>query len=149
MPRYDRLTACMCFHPKNNYLLVGYANRKIIEYDFDQDEYTQWSRENSDKLPRQWSKLHTKLLSCFYDSTNSDKIIIYDEQYFVVINKNEKMPLDQNEKIFQQQLAIQSGRLKSLVSKAGDNNEMETNLDNGIDKNCALHISNKYRVCFI
>ena len=88
--------------------------------------------------------MHTKLLNCFYDSSNLEKIICYDEQYLVVINKNEKMPLDTNAKVFQQQLAIQSGRIKSLI--LGGNQENSINeVENRIN-NCALHISNKYRV---
>ena len=69
-----------------------------------------------------------KLLNCFYDLTDSNKIITYDELYFVVINKTESMPADRNAKIFQQQLAVQN----SLVSDK--------------ENNSALHISNKYRV---
>jgi U3 small nucleolar RNA-associated protein 4 len=141
LPHYERLTACMCFHPEKNYLLVCYANRKIIEYDFIENEFTDWSRETSDKFPKQWSKLHTKLLSCFYDTSDMEKIVCYDEQYLVVINKREKMPLDQNAKIFQQQMALQSGRIKSLISGQENSEEMEE-LKNS---NCALHISNKYR----
>ncbi len=75
-----------------------------------------------------------------------DKIVCYDEQYLVVINKKEKMPVDPNAKIFQQQLAIQSGRIKNLISgvnQEDDSNEADKNLKN---INCALHISNKYRV---
>ncbi len=98
----------------------------------------------SDKFPKQWYKMHTKLLNCFYDSSNLDKIVCYDEQYLVVINKNEKMPLDTNAKVFQQQLAIQSGRMKSLIS--GITQENNTDENESRINNCALHISNKYRV---
>ena len=74
------------------------------------------------------------MLSCFYDKSNNDKIITYDEQYFVVINKTENMPSDSNEKIFNQQSLIQSS------SKNNDDN------NNSVKSNSALHISNKYRV---
>ena len=54
------------------------------------------------------------------------------------------MPLDPNAKIFQQQLALQSGRIKNLITDLSreDSNEMDTDLK---DTACALHISNKYR----
>lgn len=140
LPRYESLTACMSFHPKKNYLLVCYANRRIIEYDFELNEYTDWSRETSDKLPRQWLKPHSKLTSCFYARSNTDKIITHDEQYLVVIDKNEKMP-EMNEKIFQQQLTIKPSR--SILN--GDQGEQEIN---GAKKH-ALHISDKFRVSLV
>ena len=148
LPRYERLTACMSFHPKKNILLVCYANRKIIEYDFELNEYTDWSRETSDKFPRQWHKLHTKLLDCYYDSSNCDKIITYDEQYFVVINKTEKMPTDSNAKIFQQQIAIQNSILSTKFNKKSSDVSLESESHMEVDNydKCAMHISNKYRV---
>lgn len=136
LPRYERLVSCMSFHPTKSYLLVAYANRRIIEYDFEANEYTDWSRLNSDKFPKQWLKLHTKLSSCFYDLANPEKIITHDEQYLTVLNKIEPMP-DYNEKIFQQQLAI----------KTKANNINEDSQDQDV-KTHALHVSDKYRVSF-
>lgn len=136
MPRYESLTTCFCFHPTKNVLLNCYADRKIVEFDFDQIEYTDWSKNTSDKFPKQWLKQHTKLLNCFYDKSNPDKIITYDELYFVVINKTENMPLDPYEKIFNQQSLIQNSTKNSQQGKINDE----------IVANSALHISNKYRV---
>jgi len=135
LPRYESLATCMCFHPEKNYLLVCYANRKIVEYDFDINEYTDWSRKTSDNYPKQWHKQHHKLLRCFYDRTDAEKIITYDEQYFVVINKKENMPVNPHLKIFQQKLPL----LESIDIKKS---ESEAQLS---DDKSALHISNKYK----
>ena len=108
---------------------------QIVEFDFDENEYTDWSRKSMSKFPKQWLKQNTKLLNCFYDKSDTNKIITYDEQYFVVINKTEEMPSDPNEKIFNQQ---------SLIQNASKNEE------NSIKNNStALHISNKYRVYIV
>ncbi len=80
------------------------------------------------------------MLSCFYDQADNDKIITYDEQHFVVINKNENMPDNPNEKIFSQQSLIQNSTKNSNLTG-------ETNSEENIPKvQSALHISNKYRV---
>ena len=98
-------------------------------------------------MPKQWLKQHTKLLSCFYDLANSSKIITYDEQYFIVINKNENMPTDPNEKIFNQQSIIQNSTKKQKQHQQ----QLQVNDEQILNKtptttNSALHISNKYRV---
>jgi hypothetical protein len=64
--------------------------------------------------------MHTKMLNCFYDKSDSDKMIVYDEQYLSFINKNAPMP-DKTAKIYQEK-------------KASDSTAY------------ALNISNKYRV---
>ena len=128
LPCYERMTTCMAFHPHENCLLVCYSDRKILEYDFEVNEYTKWSRDTSDKYPKQWHKLYNKLINCFYDSSNLDRIVVHDEQYLTVINKSEKMPADPNIKIFQQQLVLQYSNSVAETSQ------------------CALHISSKYRV---
>ena len=98
-------------------------------------------------MPKQWLKQHTKLLSCFYDLADSNKIITYDEQYFIVINKNENMPTDPNEKIFNQQSIIQNSTKKQKQHQQ----QLQVNDEQILNKttkttNSALHISNKYRV---
>lgn len=127
LPRYDKLTSCFKFHPSKKYLLVCYANRKIVEYDFESNEYTDWSRLASEHWPKQWLKSSNKILSCFYDQTDENKILLYDEQYLTIINKKEKMP-EWNEKVFQPKYSIKS------------------EVENGHKKH-AIHVSDKYRVC--
>jgi hypothetical protein len=109
-----------------------------VEYDFVLNEYTDWSRENSDKFPRQWFKQHTKILNCFYDKADSNKIVLHDEQYLTILNKNESMPENKNAKIFHQQLLSEEKENNLSVQKS--KNDSENN------KKSALHISNKYRV---
>ena len=72
---------------------------KFFEFDYEKNEYTDWSREIGDKLPKEWLKSKFKFRNCFYEKSNSNNIVVYDEQYFVVINKEEKMPKFE-EKIF-------------------------------------------------
>ena len=102
-------------------------------------------------MPKQWLKQHTKLLSCFYDLADSNKIITYDEQYFIVINKNENMPTDPNEKIFNQQSIIQNSTKKQKQHQQQLQVNDEQILNKTTTTSSALHISNKYRVsekCF-
>lgn len=127
LPRYEKLSTCIKFHPSKNLLLVCYANRKLVEYDFELNEYTDWSRQTSEHWPKQLLKSANKILSCFYDNRNNDKIVMFDEQYLVVLNKNEKMP-ELNEKIYQPKYSIKS------------------ELENGHGKKHAINVSDKYRV---
>lgn len=129
LPKYDSLATSLKFHTNKNILLVCYANRKIVEYDFELNEYTDWSRETNKKWPKQWLKSNNKILSGFYDSRDDQKIILHDEQYLTIIKKNEKMP-DFNEKVFQPKYCIKS---KS---------------ENGQTEKQAICVSDKYRVFF-
>ncbi|CAF1082223.1 unnamed protein product [Brachionus calyciflorus] len=126
LPRYEKLATCVKFHPSKNCLLVCYTNRKIVEYDYELNEYTDWSRIVSENWPKQWLKSNNKIMNCFYDSRDQDKIILHDEQYLTVLNKSEKMP-EFNEKIFQPKYAIKS------------------TIENGHSKKNAIHVSDKYR----
>lgn len=92
LPKYDRLVSCMCFDPKNSYLFLTYSNRKIVEFNYELNEYTDWSREIESKLPKEWLKLKLKFRNCLYSPLNMNSIIIHDENYIIFIDKNEKMP---------------------------------------------------------
>jgi hypothetical protein len=145
LPSGEHLAAtCLSFHPFNkNLLLVAYANRRLVEFDVEASELTSWSRETSDRFPKQWAKQHTKLLGCFYDRLDLNKIIAYDEQYFTVINKGEKMP-DSNEKIFQLTSHLKTATTTTMTTAMiTDNNKDEANKQ---DASTALHITNKYKV---
>lgn len=107
-----------------------------MEYDFESGEYTEWSKEVNDKYPKQWLKQSTKLLDCFYDKLDLNKIIAYDEQYLSIINKAEKMP-EFNEKIFQQ---------KQLTSALKNGHQFMEDDSDEKKTNHALHITNKYKV---
>ncbi|RNA01589.1 Cirhin [Brachionus plicatilis] len=127
LPKYERLATSLKFHPSKSLLLVCYANRTIVEYDYELNEYSDWSRQSSKLWPKQWLKSNNKILNCFYDGRDQEKIILHDEQYLIIVDKNEKMP-DFNEKIFQPKYSIKS---KS---------------ENGhCDKQHAIHVSDKYR----
>ena len=129
------------------------------------NEFTSWSKKTSEKYPKQWHKLYNKLLNCFYDSLNNDRIFVHDEQYLTLINKSEKMPPDPNTKIFQQQLAVQyMGRNNRsaespakmidgeedqepmIECKKKENKKPNSNTVASDAERYALHISNKYRV---
>jgi U3 small nucleolar RNA-associated protein 4 len=117
LPKYDRLVSCMCFDPKNFYLFVAYSNRKIIEFNYELNEYTDWSREFESKLPKEWSKSSLKFRNCLYNPLNLNSIILHDENYIIFVDKNEKLP-SIKEKIF----------------------------TNDKKKEGAIRVSNKYRV---
>lgn len=130
LPKYENLATCLKFHPTKNLLLVCYSNRSIVEYDFELNEYSDWSREANKKWPKQWLKSNYKILNCFYDKQDEEKIIMHDEQYLIILNKKEKMP-EFNEKIFQPKYSIKS------------------KIENGNSEKHAIHVSDKYRVLFI
>ncbi len=116
---------------------------KIFEYDFDLNEYTTWSRKNSSKFPKDWKKQYNKLLNCFYDMNDNEKIITYDEQYFVVIDKNANMDEIKNAKLFQpQKLSIQD-------SYGSIECEDSVKSQNSVKENSAIHVSNTFKVSFM
>jgi hypothetical protein len=138
----------MSFHPTKNLLLVCYTNRKIIEFDFDLNEYTDWSRQNSDSFPKQWNKKltrHHKLLNCFYHNQNLDKILVNDEHSLAIIDKNEKISKMINSKIIHKK-KVPNG--KSRMEEEEKEEENDEDEDEDEDKSHkALQVSHKYRVC--
>lgn len=102
VPHYDSIVTGISFHVEKKIVLVTYANRKIIEFDFEANEFTDWSRKNSNHFPKEWFKPHNKLLNCFYDLNNDNNIIIYDENYLIVLDKSIDLSLTNKfEKLFQ------------------------------------------------
>ena len=95
---------------------------------------TKWSKESSEKFPKQWTRSNTKILDCFYDVRSSDKIVCYDEQYLTVIDKTEPMP-GPNEKVLTTQQSNKNGAIVSI-----DEQQNET-----VQRH-AIHVTNKYRV---
>ena len=91
---------------------------------------TEWSKQTSEKFPKQWVRSSAKLIDCFYDRIKTDRIVCYDEQYLCVINKNEPMP-GVFEKIFTQQLNS---------DKKGTDEQSQSH---------AIHLTDKYRVMFV
>ncbi len=111
-----------------------------MEYDFDLNEYTSWSRKNSGKFPKDWKKQYNKLLNCFYDINDNEKIVTYDEQYFMVIDKNANMDEIKNAKLFQPQ--------KLSIQDSYDSMECDDHIKskNNIKENSAIRVSNTFKV---
>lgn len=139
IPRLECMPTSLNFHPSKKLLLVSYANRNIIEFDFDLNEYSEWSRKNSKNFPKDWLKQYNKLLNCFYDSKDPNNIITYDEQYLAIIDKNIEMPTNNYSKIFQQQHAPIDSLLDLKKESNGKLNELEK------EKNPAIRVTNKYK----
>ena len=106
---------------------MAYADRKIIEFDFESNEFTDWSRKSSNYFPKEWFKPHNKLLNCFYDLNNQDNIIMYDENYLIVLEKNKDLSTNKfSDKLFQNKENV-------LAEEKNDDSQ-------------ALKVSNRYKV---
>ena len=82
---------------------MAYADQKIMEYNFDQKEYTPWCRQLLQKWHPQWLKRHSKMTQLLYNSHKPHQILVRDEQMFAIIDKQQPLPLA-DEKLFQRSM---------------------------------------------
>lgn len=71
-------------------LACAYANRSLIEYDIQQNEYSDWTRKHLTRMPLQWFSERSPIINLFYDT--KDKLFVIDSTYLSIIERGKKMP---------------------------------------------------------
>ena len=71
-------------------LACAYANRSLIEYDIQQNEFSDWTRKHLARMPLQWFSERSPIVNIFYDK--KDKLFIIDATYLSIIERGKKMP---------------------------------------------------------
>jgi hypothetical protein len=74
----------------NDRLACAYANRSLIEYDIQQNEYSDWTRKHLVRMPIQWFSERSPIINLFYDT--KDKLFVIDSTYLSIIERGKKMP---------------------------------------------------------
>ena len=71
-------------------LACAYANRSLIEYDIQQNEYSDWTRKHLVRMPLQWFSERSPIVNLFYEK--KDKLFVIDSTYISIIERGKKMP---------------------------------------------------------
>ncbi|CAF4398257.1 unnamed protein product, partial [Rotaria magnacalcarata] len=71
-------------------LACAYANRSLIEYDIQQNEYSDWTRKHLTRMPLQWFSERSPIINLFYDT--KDKLFVIDSTYLSIIERGKRMP---------------------------------------------------------
>ena len=71
-------------------LACAYANRSLIEYDIQQNEYSDWTRKHLVRMPIQWFSERSPIINLFYDT--KEKLFVIDSTYLSIIERGKKMP---------------------------------------------------------
>ena len=74
----------------NDRLACAYANRSLIEYDIQQNEYSDWTRKYLVRMPLQWFSERSPIINLFYDT--KDKLFAIDSSYISIIERGKRMP---------------------------------------------------------
>lgn len=81
---------CTAMTFSNDRLACAYANRSLIEYDIQQNEYSDWTRKHLVRMPIQWFSERSPIVNLFYET--KDKLFIVDSTYISIIERGKKMP---------------------------------------------------------
>jgi len=81
---------CTAMSFLNDHLACAYANRSLIEYDIQQNEYSDWTRKYLVRMPLQWFSERSPIINLFYDT--KDKLFVIDSTYLSIIERGKKMP---------------------------------------------------------
>lgn len=74
----------------NDRLACAYANRSLIEYDIQQNEYSDWTRKHLTRMPIQWFSERSPISNLFYEG--KEKLFVIDSTYLSIIERGKKMP---------------------------------------------------------
>ncbi|CAF1358873.1 unnamed protein product [Adineta steineri] len=81
---------CTALSFNNDRLACAYADRSLIEYDIQQNEYSDWTRKYLKRMPLQWFSERSPIINLFYDT--KDKLFVVDSTYLSIIERGKKMP---------------------------------------------------------
>ncbi|XP_068081121.1 U3 small nucleolar RNA-associated protein 4 homolog [Anabrus simplex] len=92
LPQYRYAPTAMGIHPETNYLVVTYADHKLIEYDIPHRQYTKFSRKIEARHPKQWLSKGFAVSNITFDYRSTEVILLQDDSNIYVINKNKELP---------------------------------------------------------
>jgi len=62
---------------------------QVAEFDISRSEFTSWSQQFTECLPLSWSRRHNKIRRLFYHPRHCDRIVVYDDEAFCIIDKSQ------------------------------------------------------------
>ncbi|XP_052819109.1 U3 small nucleolar RNA-associated protein 4 homolog [Mya arenaria] len=92
VPHMTSQVTALAFHPDGTQLVMAYANQKIVEFDVDEEQYSDWTRANMQKFMRSWLTRRSKITNIAYNPSNTSQIVFNDEQLFCILDKTQKFP---------------------------------------------------------
>ena len=73
-------------------LVVVYENNKFAIFDIKQKCLEKWSWQNLNKFPSNFVNKNNRIIGILFHPNEKNKIILYSNYYYVIINIEEKMP---------------------------------------------------------
>ncbi|XP_074661710.1 U3 small nucleolar RNA-associated protein 4 homolog [Tubulanus polymorphus] len=119
LPNYHVQPTALSFLPDTTILTVAYCDRKVLEYDYEKRQYTDWCKEHIAQFPHDWIHRQNKLLNLFNNHSNQNQFIVHDDQQLAILDKS-----------------------KPFLSKTKSSPKTKTKQSK---VNRAIHICNKYK----
>ncbi|KAL8589980.1 hypothetical protein ACOMHN_007006 [Nucella lapillus] len=90
LPRQSHQATALAFTPAARSLLVAYSNRKVMEFDVLNEEYSAWSR--GARFPDQWLRQRGLLKGIACQPSAPNKVFLHSEHNLLVIDRSQPMP---------------------------------------------------------
>ncbi|XP_031830992.1 UTP4 small subunit processome component l(3)72Dn isoform X1 [Nomia melanderi] len=92
LPKYSCPPTAMAVQKDTLNLVVVYSDHKIVEYNLLQRQYTKFSNNLQNRLPKQWLARSFPITNIIFDPRNENIIILHDDSTVYVINKSNELP---------------------------------------------------------
>lgn len=92
LPRYKCPPTAMAVQKRTLNLVVVYSDHKIVEYNIAKKEYTRFSRNLEEQLPKQWLSRAIPVSHVTFDPRNENVIIMHDNVIICVLDKTKTLP---------------------------------------------------------
>ncbi|KZC09523.1 PREDICTED: cirhin [Dufourea novaeangliae] len=92
LPKYSCAPTAMAVQQDTLNLVVVYSDHKIVEYNIQQRQYTNFSNNLQSRLPKQWLARSFPITNIIFDPRNENIIIMHDDSTVYVINKSNELP---------------------------------------------------------
>ncbi|KAH0944496.1 hypothetical protein HN011_006026 [Eciton burchellii] len=99
LPKYSCPPVAMTIQKVTLNLAIVYSDHKIIEYSIARKQYTEFSNNLQNQLPKYWLARPYPIMNILYDPCNENVIIMQDDSSIYIINKVGQLPEEKLAKI--------------------------------------------------
>lgn len=92
LPKYSCPATAIAVQKDTLNLVIVYSDHKIVEYNIPTRQYTTFSNNLQNCLPKHWLARPFPITNIIFDSHNENIIIMQDDSSVYVINKNSELP---------------------------------------------------------
>lgn len=92
-PVLQSQVSAVAFSPHSPTIIIAYCDHSIYEFHVEKIEFTQWSRENSKKFPKNWLKSLRHIMGIAFHPDFADQVLVHTDSAISVLDKSKGLIL--------------------------------------------------------